>query len=77
MNNKPKTNPLKNMKTMRTGKYEYLWIVQGRYGTGGWDDVHAGESWRDVRQTLKEYRENEPQYPHRVIRRRVLKGGSQ
>ena len=56
---------------MRVNRYLYLWIVQGRYpGPHGWEDVTAEESYREARIRLREYHENEPQYPHRLIQRR-------
>lgn len=57
-------------------KYEYLWIIQGNYGYGyghGWEDLSAYENRKEMRVDLKAYHENEPQYPHRVINRRVLR----
>lgn len=51
----------------RTRKTRDVWVVQGNYGYGdGWEDVTAEETYREARQRLKEYRENEPQYPHRL-----------
>jgi hypothetical protein len=56
---------------MKNNKYEYLFIIQGLYGAGyGWEDVTAEESSKEARARLREYRENEPEYPHRMIRRR-------
>lgn len=57
--------------TMRQTKYEYLHVLQGRYGYG-WEDLCASESRAEVRQNLKEYRENEGGC-YRVIQRRVLR----
>ena len=55
----------------RTNKYIYLWVVQGIYpGPYGWEDETAGESHSEARARLNEYRQNMPQYPHRLIRRR-------
>ena len=42
--------------------------VQGNYGR--WEDVTAEDTYKEARQRLKEYNENEP-YPHRIIRRRI------
>lgn len=50
-------------------KYVYLHVVQGNYGQG-WEDVTAEEKRSEARARLREYRENEPQYAHRLIRRR-------
>lgn len=46
------------------------WNVQGSYGCG-WEDVTAEDSYREARARLREYRENQPQYPHRLIKRRI------
>jgi hypothetical protein len=52
-------------------KYLYLYVVQGYYGFfGGWEDVYTGDTWADAQARLKEYRENEPKYIHRLINRR-------
>ena len=56
---------------MKINKWLYLWIVQGYYGAHyGWEDVYTGETWADAHDRLKEYRENETMYPHRLIERR-------
>ena len=57
---------------MKTNKFEYLWIVQGYYGSQyGYEDLTASENLKDAKQTLKEYRNNES-YLFRLIQRRVL-----
>jgi len=53
-------------------KYEYIKVVQGNYGKG-WEDVTAESSYQQALVQLRTYRENEPQYFHRVISRRVLR----
>jgi hypothetical protein len=59
-------------------KYSYLLVLQGNYGFGhGWEDLSAEDtheigSMKRIRQTAKEYRENEGGR-YRVIRRRELK----
>lgn len=49
-------------------------ILQGNYGYG-WDDLveydDNPEGWRMSKDDYKSYRENEPQYRHRIINRRV------
>jgi hypothetical protein len=58
---------------MKPNKYTYLFVVQGYYGAGyGWEDLCASEDRKEAREDLKSYRENETQYPHRMIRRREL-----
>lgn len=56
---------------MKHNKYEYFSVLQGNYGYGhGWEDLTAG-SRKEVRQSLKEYRENEGGN-YRIINRREL-----
>jgi len=53
-------------------KYQYVMVLQGDYGYGhGWEDLCASESPREIRQNLKEYRENEGGC-YRIIKRREL-----
>ena len=56
----------------RQNKYEYLWIIQGRYGHHGWEDLSAYEGMFDARDDLRAYRENERGIPFRLIHRREL-----
>jgi len=60
---------------MKKNKYTYLHILQGRYPGWGhverWEDLCASQSYREVRQNLKEYRENEGG-SYRIIKRREL-----
>ncbi len=53
-------------------KYEYLHVVQGHYGQG-WEDVCQSLSHREARGDLRAYRENCPEYAHRMIGRRELR----
>ena len=53
-------------------KYCYLYVLQGDYGYGdGWEDLTAEESWMEIKERRKEYRDNDV-YVHRlrVIHRR-------
>ncbi len=52
-------------------KYEYLWVVQGNYGQG-WEDLTQSESRPESRADLRAYRDNCPEYAHRLIHRREL-----
>ena len=57
-------------------KYDYLYVLQGHYGYG-WEDLTAEDSnelgaWKRIRQTRKEYRENEGG-SYRIIERRELR----
>lgn len=57
----------------KQNKYEYIYVLQGNYGYGnGWEDLTAEESYREIRQRKKEYRENEGGN-YRIINRRVLR----
>ena len=49
-------------------KYNYINVLQGQYGQG-WEDLCADESYKEIRQNLKEYRENEGG-SYRIIQRR-------
>jgi len=53
-------------------KFVYLHVVQGYYGTYGWEDLTQSEVRKEARDNLREYRENEPGTPHRLIQRREL-----
>jgi hypothetical protein len=37
----------------------------------GWEEVCAESTWKEARQTLKEYRENQPEYPVKSVKKRV------
>lgn len=66
----------------RLGKTKEVKVLQGNYGYG-WDDLieydiadFNGDILamnREIKQDLKDYRENEADAPHRVITRRVLR----
>ena len=55
---------------MRINKYLYAWVIQGKYGAYGWEDVSEYDSGKEALSDYKAYREAEPQYRHRMIRRR-------
>lgn len=46
-----------------------IWVTQGNYGSG-WEDVTEDDNKYDGLQMLKDYNNNEKQYPHRLIKRR-------
>ena len=46
--------------------------TQGNYGCG-WETVTIDDNYADAKQMLRDYRENEPEYPHRLIKKRVRK----
>lgn len=49
-----------------------VFVVQGNYGQG-WEDVYESEDRKDAKDRLKEYNENEKEYAHKLITRRVKK----
>jgi hypothetical protein len=55
-------------------KYSYLYVLQGYYSMG-WEDLCAesqtAEGRKNIRQSKKEYQENE-RGSYRIIRRREL-----
>jgi hypothetical protein len=55
----------------RVNKYIYGWKLYVNYGQG-WEYEVFESSWKDAKQTLKEYRENCPQYPIKASRGREL-----
>lgn len=48
--------------------------IQGNYGSG-WEAVTAEENRKAAREQLKCYNENERQYPHRIVKKRIKKEG--
>lgn len=53
-------------------KTETEWVLRSNYGYG-WEDESAAETWIEMRQLLKEYRENAPQGQYRAVKRSVVK----
>jgi hypothetical protein len=60
---------------LMANKYLYLYVIQGCYGQG-WEDETAEDNRWEARVRLREYRDNMPEYSHRIIRRRELIGSS-
>ena len=56
------------MTYLRKTRDEYE--VEGHYGYG-WECVCTEETRKEARERLKEYLDNEPQYAHRLRKRRV------
>lgn len=50
---------------------KYEWVLQGNYGYG-WDDLVTYDNKEEAERDYKDYRENEPEYTHR-IRKRLIK----
>jgi hypothetical protein len=46
------------------------YTIQGNYGQG-YEDVTSEDTYKEAKTRLKEYRDNEPQYSHRLIRHRI------
>jgi hypothetical protein len=51
--------------------FEY--IVQGYYPGSGWEDLTTADNYWEALQDKKAYEENERQYAHRLIKRRIKK----
>ena len=50
-----------------TRKTRDYWSIQQYTGTEyGWEEVSAAENFKDARQTVREYRENQPEYAVRI-----------
>lgn len=55
---------------IRKTKDEYE--LQCNYGYGdGWEVVVTEETLKEVRERKKEYVENMPQYPYKIVKKRV------
>jgi hypothetical protein len=53
-------------------KTEDEYEIQGNYGTGcGYECVTVEESWKNAKSQIKEYRENEPGIPFKIVKKRV------
>lgn len=46
------------------------WHTQGDYGCG-WETVTIDETYTEALQMLRDYDDNEPGIPHRIIKKRV------
>lgn len=57
----------------RARKTRDYWAIEGYYA-GGWEEVTEESTWREARQRLKEYRENERGTAFRARRRREKLG---
>lgn len=59
---------------MKTRKFDYLYVVQQFTNSYGWEDVSAApqtiQGRKEMRDDLKAYRTNAPEYQYRMIRRR-------
>lgn len=59
------------MNIKRVNKYMYGWALYVDYGYG-WEYELFEETYREIRQRFKEYRENCPQYAVKYNQRREL-----
>jgi len=50
-------------------KTKDYWDLEGNYGQG-WEVLTAADTFKEIRQYRKEYRENEPGTPLRIKKRR-------
>jgi hypothetical protein len=62
--------PEKEKKAPKIPKTKEEFVIQGNYGSG-WEDVTSEDKWSEAKARLREYQENEPQYAHRRITRRI------
>lgn len=47
------------------------WDIQQYTGPEyGWESVNTEETWKDAKRSLREYRDNQPEYPVRARRKR-------
>ena len=63
---------------MRARVTRDVWVIQSNYGYGhGWEDTTEEETRAEAVAQVKCYRENQPEYPHRIIKRRErIEGGA-
>lgn len=55
-----------------TRKTQDIFLIESNYGYG-WEETTASENRREAREDLKAYRLNQPEYAHRLIKRREKK----
>ena len=58
------------MAYIRKTKDEYQLLCNYGYGDG-WEVVLAEDNIKEAKLRLKEYRENIPQYPYKVVKKRI------
>lgn len=62
---------LESKECLKEEEPKYEWVLQGNYGYG-WDDLVTYESKEEAQEDYKTYREEEPEFAHR-IRKRLIK----
>lgn len=50
------------------------YVLYGNYGYG-WDEILTEKTWKEMKEQLKCYRENEPHVAFKASKRRVKKEG--
>ncbi len=60
------------MSYVRKTKDEYVLMTNYGYGDG-WEEVLIEETFAEAKQRKREYVENMPQYPYKIVKRRVKK----
>ena len=65
-------NVMKNIASINGRKriWQPIYVIQEYYSGSGWEDVNTEITWTDAKRSIKEYRENMPQYPHRIVTRK-------
>ena len=58
------------MSYTRKTRDEYRLMCNYGYGDG-WEEVLTEESYAECKQRKREYQENMPQYPYKIVKRRV------
>lgn len=62
--------PIRRMPAGTTYTRLYTYVIQQYTGARyGWEDVCSENDPKEARERLKEYRENQPEYPTRMIKR--------
>jgi hypothetical protein len=56
---------------MKTRKTRDEWQLHVNYGSHGWEHELTEDTFKEARERRKEYRENCPQYPCKIVKRRV------
>lgn len=54
-------------------KTEDVFYILGFYPGYGWEEETAETTREEAKQRLREYRENQPEYSHKIIKKREIK----
>jgi len=55
----------------RKRKWRNYFVLKGNYGYG-YEDLTAEDTYKEIRQRYKDYAENEPRTPLKIVRRKEL-----